>query len=267
MILTRHVAPTRARWALDGAALPDGLTLSTLLRMDREAMTGFLLAQTKGEPGGATLAPIEAGGEVWASGVTYRRSLVEREAESVAADVYARVYEAERPEIFFKALGTRVVGHDDPIRIRRDSAWNVPEPELVLIVNAHGEIVGYTAGNDVSSRSIEGENPLYLPQAKCYDGACALGPGIVLVEDPGAVPIALSIRRAGTVVFAGEANTAQMKRSYIELADFLVRETTFPHGVFLMTGTGIVPGADFTLRSGDEVTVTVGELTLRNGVA
>ncbi len=219
------------------------------------------------EAQGDLLPPIESTQEVWASGVTYRRSLVEREAESTVADVYARVYEAERPELFFKSTGTRVVGHGGTIRIRKDSAWNVPEPELTLVINAWGEIVGYTAGDDVSSRSIEGENPLYLPQAKCYDGACALGPGIVLTADPGEVPVSLSIVRNGTEAFAGQANTSQMKRAYGELVEYLCREMTFPEGVFLMTGTGIVPTQDFTLRSKDTVEINVGELTLRNDVA
>lgn len=143
----------------------------------------------------------------------------------------------------------------------------MPEPELVLVVNAYGEIVGYTAGNDVSSRSIEGENPLYLPQAKCYDGACALGPGIALTDDPGEVAIALSIMRGGREAFAGAANTGQMKRGYGELVEHLMREMSFPEGAFLMTGTGIVPGSDFTLQAADRVTITVGELTLTNDVA
>lgn len=266
MILTQHATSAGPRWALDGEALHEGFTLSAWLSLSGAAALTLLTKRGSAlrQP---FLPPIEGGQEVWASGVTYRRSLVEREAESVAADVYARVYEAERPEIFFKALGTRVAGHREPIRIRKDSAWNVPEPELVLVINSAGEIVGYTAGNDVSSRSIEGENPLYLPQAKCYDGACALGPGIVLVEDPGEQPIKLSILRDGREVFAGEANTSQMKRQYRELVEHLYREMTFPNGAFLMTGTGIVPTAEFTLQTGDEVSITVGELTLNNPVA
>lgn len=233
--------------------------------MRRDAMATLLKAD---EPiQGPLLPPIESGGEVWASGVTYRRSLVEREAESTVADVYATVYVAERPEIFFKSLGHRVVGHGDRIRIRRDSAWNVPEPELTLVINRHAEIVGYTAGNDVSSRSIEGENPLYLPQAKCYDGSCALGSGIVLTNNPGNVAIGLSIMRAGIEVYAGTIWTSEMKRECAELVEYLTREMTFPQGAFLMTGTGIVPGSDFTLQQDDSVTITVGELTLRNDVA
>jgi len=219
--------------------------------------------------GGEFLAPVEAHHEVWAAGVTYLRSRVEREAESTVADVYANVYVAERPEIFFKATGVRVVGPNAPIRIRRDSAWNVPEPELTLVINRYGEIVGYTAGNDVSSRSIEGENPLYLPQAKCYDGACAIGSEIILAsaDELRDIPIRLSIIRSGEVVFTGEANTNQMKRNFQELAEFLYREMSFPQGAFLMTGTGIVPTQDFTLLPGDLVRVTVGEVTLENEVA
>jgi 2-dehydro-3-deoxy-D-arabinonate dehydratase len=265
MTLTRHRHGNSARWAVDGRFLPDGLRLTDLLGQSPEARIATLRAAD--EPAtGALRAPIEDDQEVWASGVTYRRSLVEREAESTVADVYARVYEAERPELFFKSAGWRVVGDGEAIRVRRDSAWNVPEPELVLVVDARGAIVGYTAGDDVSSRSIEGENPLYLPQAKCYDGACALGPGIVLVDDPGEQAIALSIVRNGREAFGGAASTGQMKRSYSELVEPLFRETSFPRGAFLMTGTGIVPGSDFTLLTGDRVEVRVGGLTLRNHV-
>lgn len=227
---------------------------------------GVLEVRGKGTTGEA-LAPVEPSQEVWASGVTYLRSRVEREAESTVADVYAKVYEAERPEIFFKAIGWRVSGPGGEIRIRKDSEWNVPEPELTLVINRFGEIVGYTAGNDVSSRSIEGENPLYLPQAKCYDGSCALGPGIFLVDDPGDLAINLSIERGGEEVFLGDARTSQMKRGFTELAEYLTREMSFPNGVFLMTGTGIVPGDGFTLQVGDVVRVTVGELVLENEVA
>jgi 2-dehydro-3-deoxy-D-arabinonate dehydratase len=219
---------------------------------------------------GKVLAPVEPEQEVWAAGVTYLRSRMEREAESAtAADVYARVYDAERPELFFKAIGRRVVAPGEPIRIRRDSAWNVPEPELALVIDPSGAIVGYTAGNDVSSRSIEGENPLYLPQAKIYDGACALGPEIVWAsaEEMKALEIRLKIERGGEVVFSGESSVAQMKRDLTDLADYLTRELTFPHGVILMTGTGIVPTPDFTLKPGDVVSIVVGELTLTNPVS
>ena len=196
------------------------------------------------------------------------RSRVEREAESSVADVYAKVYNAARPEIFFKSVGWRTVRHEGLIRIRQDSNWNVPEPELTLVINKHLEIVGYTVGNDVSSRSIEGENPLYLPQAKTYDGSCAIGPSIVLAseEEMTNLPIHISILRDSVEVFKEDASTSQMKRPLIELAEYVGRETSFPRGVFLMTGTGIVPGQEFTLRHLDEVTITVGELTLVNTV-
>ena len=266
MILTRSATAEGTLWALDGQLLPPEIDFARIAATRRAALPD-LLRPSANRANGILRSPVEPGEEVWASGVTYRRSLVEREAESVASDVYGLVYEAERPELFFKALGSRTVGDGGTIRIRRDSAWNVPEPELVLVVNAHREIIGYTAGNDVSSRSIEGENPLYLPQAKCYDGACAVGPGIVLTDDPGRLEIRLRIVRGGSVAFAGGTSTDEMKRAYGELVEFLTREMAFPQGVFLMTGTGIVPGADFTLLSGDRVEITVGEITLTNHVA
>ena len=217
---------------------------------------------------GPLLAPCDEGHEVWASGVTYLRSRQERESESTVADVYSRVYEAERPEIFYKTAGWRVAGHGDAIRVRRDSSWNVPEPELTLVVNRFGEIVGYTAGNDVSSRSIEGENPLYLPQAKSYDGSCAIGPAIVLTDHSlSDIRISLEILRGGDRVFQDETSTAMMRRSMEELVSFLFREMSFPSGVFLMTGTGIVPPQPFTLLPGDEVNIHVGDLLLSNVVA
>lgn len=214
------------------------------------------------------LSPVEDGQEVWAAGVTYLRSRVEREAESTVSDVYAKVYDADRPELFFKSVGWRTVGHEQRVRIRRDSAWNVPEPELTLVINRHLEIVGYTVGNDVSSRSIEGENPLYLPQAKTYDGSCAIGPSIVLAseEEMTNLPIHISIFRDKQEVFAGDASTSQIKRSLGELVAFLGRESTFPHGVFLMTGTGIVPPHDYSMMLGDEVHIRIGELMLVNSV-
>jgi 2-dehydro-3-deoxy-D-arabinonate dehydratase len=214
------------------------------------------------------LAPLEAGHEVWAAGVTYLRSRQARETESSVKDIYARVYEAERPELFFKSTGWRVAGHGMPIRVRRDSRWNVPEPELTLAVNADGEIVAFCAGNDVSSRDIEGENPLYLPQAKVYRGSCAIGPGLVI--DDGAdirdLPIRLEVERAGCIVVTGETRTARMKRSAEELVACLAMELDFPRGVFLMTGTGIVPPSEFSLAAGDRVRVTAGPVTLENHV-
>jgi 2-dehydro-3-deoxy-D-arabinonate dehydratase len=205
---------------------------------------------------------------VWASGVTYLRSRDARKAESQVADVYERVYTAERPELFFKSAGWRVQGSGQPIRVRADSGWNVPEPELTLLINAHGEIVGYTAGNDMSSRDIEGANPLYLPQAKVYRGACALGPRLVLA--PAAeltdLPITLAVRRGDAEIFSGSTRTAQIRRGLDELAGYLTRELDFPHGVFLMTGTGIVPPDNVSLQAGDHVTVTVGAVRLENAV-
>ncbi len=200
--------------------------------------------------------------EVWAAGVTYFRSRDARIEESKAAgggDFYDRVYSAARPELFFKANGRKVVGPGAGVRIRRDATWSVPEPELTLFLDPRGEIAGYTIGNDMSSRDIEGENPLYLPQAKVYDGSCALGPCILLATRP--VPrttsIAISISRDGLEVFAGSTTLAELKREPKELAEFLFRENSFPHGVFLMTGTGVVPGDDFTLESMDVVRISI----------
>jgi 2-dehydro-3-deoxy-D-arabinonate dehydratase len=215
-------------------------------------------------------APIDLQ-EVWASGVTYLRSKVARMEESetqAGGDFYDRVYEAERPELFFKAMPGRVVGPGEPIRIRADSSWNVPEPELALVLSASGSIVGHTIGNDVSSRSIEGENPLYLPQAKVYDGSCALGPVIRLNDGQQKDwAIQLTIARDDTLVFSGETSTAQMRRTQAELAAYLFRELKFSSGAFLLTGTGIVPPDDFTLRSGDLVSITIDGIgTLENRV-
>lgn len=206
-------------------------------------------------------APIQ-NQEVWASGVTYLRSKVGRQEESKdsgGADFYARVYEAERPELFFKATPGRVVAPGGKVRIRKDSTWDVPEPELTLCMSSKGKIIGYTIGNDMSSRSIEGENPLYLPQAKTYDGCAALGPCIYVTKEPlpSTTNIQLEISRGGKVVFEGNINISQIKRTFQELAGFLYRECSFPYGSFLMTGTGIVPGSDFTLQKGDQVSITI----------
>ena len=270
MFLTRHYTPDGPAWALDGRLLPNGLTLSTLLSTDVAALRRVLEALTLGEPAeGPVLAPLDPAQEVWAAGVTYLRSRTAREQESQTADVYARVYNAERPEIFFKAAGWRVVGPNAPIRVRGDSGWNVPEPEMTLVINRFGEIVGFCAGNDVSSRAIEGENPLYLPQAKVYDGSCALGPGIELAPADALrdLPIHLSIARGGTQAFVGDTRTSQMARTLEELVACLMMELAFPRGVFLMTGTGIIPPEDFSLLPGDLVRVSVAEHTLENPVA
>ncbi len=200
--------------------------------------------------------------EIWASGVTYLRSREARMEEANQAggsDFYARVYDAERPELFFKATAYRTVGSGQPVRLRQDSQWNVPEPELTLFMASSGRIVGYTVGNDMSSRDIEGENPLYLPQAKTYDGSAAIGPGLYVPAEPISLDtrIQLVIRRAQQTVFDGSISLRQMKRSLTELAAYLFRECTFPAGAFLMTGTGIVPPNDFTLQSGDEIRITI----------
>ena len=270
MILTRHVRGDEIRWGINGSMLPPDTSLGGLLSKPKTDMMAYLGQHWPAQyPGGQIVAPIDDHQEVWASGVTYLRSRVERESESTVADVYAKVYEAERPELFFKALGWRCVGDKGDIRIRRDSDWNVPEPELTLVINSGGEIVGYTAGNDVSSRSIEGENPLYLPQAKSYDGSCALGPGIVLAtaEEMAGTKITLQIDRDAHPVFEGDTDISQMKRSLGELAGFLFREMSFPQGVLLLTGTGIVPSHPMTLEIDDLVQVAVGDLVLTNKVA
>lgn len=217
-------------------------------------------------------APMQ-GQELWASGVTYERSRQGRQEESQksgGADFYARVYEAERPELFFKATRHRVVGHGGDVRIRADSEWDVPEPELVLMITRSGKIIGYSIGNDMSSRSIEGENPLYLPQAKCYDGCAALGPCVYLTDRPlpSDTRIELSIRRDGNVAFSGDVEISRIRRKFEDLAAYLYRECSFPNGALLMTGTGIVPGSDFTLQRGDEIIITIDCIgTLFNRVA
>ena len=206
------------------------------------------------------LAPVDEQ-EVWAAGVTYRRSQVARMEESEgAASFYDQVYAAERPELFFKATPHRVSGPGQGVRIRRDAEWNVPEPELALVVNSRLELVGFTIGNDMSSRDIEGENPLYLPQAKLYDACCGLGPWVTLaaaMPAPAAIEISLVIERAGREVFRGSTNVGQMARSFADLIGWLARDNSFPRGVILLTGTGVVPGDDFTLSAGDLVKISI----------
>ncbi len=269
MYLTRHQTSTGPRWAADGVFLAPAVTLGVLLSLPVDALAPTLAAAVTAEPAqGDLLAPVDERQEVWAAGVTYLRSRQARQAESQVGDVYQRVYDAERPELFFKGAGWRVQGHGQPIHVRADSRWNVPEPELVVVANRLGQIVGYSAGNDMSSRDIEGENPLYLPQAKVYDRSCALGPGILLAPPDHLrdLPIGLSIARGGAAVFVGSARTSQMKRRIEDLVAYLQRELTFPSGVLLMTGTCIVPPDTFSLAPGDVVTVTVGALTLQNMV-
>lgn len=243
-----------------------------------EDLHGFLLSLVaQGKPCevdelSSLEAPIEHQ-EVWASGVTYYRSRSARIEESKDAgggDFYDRVYSAERPELFFKAVAHKVAGPNSEVRIRGDAKWSVPEPELTLAVNPRGEIVGYTIGNDMSSRDIEGANPLYLPQAKVYDRSCALGPGILIQKEPmpASTQIALEILRAGSAQFSAQISLSEMKRDPKTLVDYLYRDQSFPHGCFLLTGTGIVPPDSFTLKSGDEIRIVISGIgTLVNSVA
>ena len=218
------------------------------------------------------LAPIE-NQEIWAAGVTYLRSMHARMEESKdngGGTFYDKVYDAERPEIFFKAIAQRTVGQHGLVRIRKDSTWDVPEPELTLFITSAGNIVGYTIGNDMSSRSIEGENPLYLPQAKMYEGCAALGPCIYVPQKPidPESRIEILIERAGSTMFNESITISQMKRQHTELVGFLYKECLFPFGCFLMTGTGIVPPNSFTLQSGDSISITIQHIgTLINTVA
>ena len=209
--------------------------------------------------------------EVWAAGVTYKRSRTARMEESAtAASCYDRVYASPRPELFFKASPHRVAGPGQPLRIRRDSDWNVPEPELTLVLNGRGKLVGFTIGNDMSSRDIEGDNPLYLPQAKVYNQCCGLGPWITLpigMPQPNEIGIALSIQRGDKIEFAGQTSVGQMARSFDNLIGWLMRDNSFPHGAFLLTGTGIVPDSSFTLQPGDVVSITIDGIgTLTNPI-
>lgn len=218
------------------------------------------------------LAPIGSQ-EVWAAGVTYYRSRgarMEESKDSGGGSFYDRVYSAERPELFFKSTPSRTIGHGGQVRIRTDAQWSVPEPELTLLISPAGKIVGYTIGNDMSSRDIEGENPLYLPQAKVYNGSCALGPSVLLSPDPlpPETEIALEILRAGRIEFSGAVALTELKRPLESLVEYLFRDNTFPHGCYLMTGTGIVPPASFTLEHGDTIRITIEPIgTLENQVA
>ena len=236
----------------------------------REDLEAFLAALIEKLPaltenpiadGVSLCAPIGSQ-EVWAAGVTYYRSRDARMEESKAAgggSFYDRVYSAERPELFFKATAHRVVGHGGKVAIRGDAAWSVPEPELTLLVSPSGKILGYTIGNDMSARDIEGENPLYLPQAKVYQRSCALGPGILVSSEPLApsAAIQMSILRAGQEAAGGSTTLASLKRDPATLVQYLYRENVFPQGCFLLTGTGIVPPDSFTLRHGDEIRISI----------
>jgi 2-dehydro-3-deoxy-D-arabinonate dehydratase len=250
------------------AIAPSDMTLDAILGGGGPTVEDAIAASTDAIPSTpSVVAPAESQ-EIWAAGVTYRRSRDARIEEALEASPYDRVYEAERPELFLKAPGWRAVGPDAPIGVRRDSEWDVPEPELALVVDASATIVGYTIGNDVSSRIIEGANTLYLPQAKTYDGSCALGPAIVPTSS--AAPpfrIRLQVERDGQVVADGSTSTSEMVRSFHDLVDHLSRALTLPSGAVLLTGTGIVPDPPFTLLPGDRVLVAIDGLgTLANPV-
>jgi 2-dehydro-3-deoxy-D-arabinonate dehydratase len=240
---------------------------------DPAGLAKFLVDQTAHPvplPQVTFLAPIDQQ-EVWAAGVTYKRSQIARMEESESgASHYDKVYSAPRPELFFKGTASRVSGPGEPVRVRADSQWSVPEPEFTLVLNPAMQIVGYTIGNDMSARDIEGENPLYLPQAKVYRQCCGLGPAILLATQPldlAATKIVLTIVRGGREVFHGETSLGQLNRKLPELADWLARENEFPTGAFLLTGTGIIPPDDFTLENGDSVAIEVAGIgTLVNPV-
>lgn len=246
---------------------------------NRSNLSGYLAKaikkskRVKFDPATAPLLPPIGSQEVWAAGVTYYRSRDARMEESKAAgggDFYARVYEADRPELFFKSTPHRLAGPGKNVRIRKDSKWNVPEPELAAAVNSSGQIIGWTICNDMSSRDIEGENPLYLPQAKVYNQSCALGPCLLVggAMPPPSTEIRIDIRRKGTSAFAGQTALDRLKRSPESLVEWLRRDNSFPVGCFLSTGTGIVPADSFTLQAGDEILITIDPIgTLRNTVA
>jgi 2-dehydro-3-deoxy-D-arabinonate dehydratase len=258
-----------ARFTPPAARLPELLRLP--LDEFRTVIQRTVAQSTPAEQGTMLLAPVDGLMEVWAAGVTYQRSEEARMEESGTPDVYSMVYRAERPEIFLKATPRRVVGPGGTVVVRSDSTWDVPEPELAIVVNAHAEIVGYTIGDDVSSRSIEGENPLYLPQAKLYNGAFAVGPGITPaweVPDPYDLAIWMAIERGGAVVWEGETRTSGLKRRLEELVSYLFREDDFPDGAIISTGTALVPDSPFTLEDGDTVEIAIDQLgTLRTTVA
>ncbi|WP_345763105.1 fumarylacetoacetate hydrolase family protein [Diaminobutyricibacter sp. McL0608] len=269
--LARVEANGRTQWAVrrGDEYSPLGMTLSELLRLPPADARRTVEEATGGGLRPATvLSPVDPGQEVWAAGVTYLRSRDGRIEESTDGTPYDRVYEAERPELFFKSTGARVIGPGGQVGVRADSAWNVPEPELGIVLDSGGGLFGYVPGNDVSSRSIEGENLLYLPQAKVYTAACALGPEVVpawLARAPFA--ISLEVRRDGELRFGGTASTEQLARRLDDLANWLYSCLDFPDGVIMLTGTGIVPEADFTLLAGDEVAVDIaGVGRLENGV-
>lgn len=245
-LLTSHLGP------LEAAVAAAGVSSDSLGRYDD---------LTKIEPGSDVLrlvAPVVPA-EVWAAGVTYERSRDARVHESSEKDIYERVYEAERPELFFKSTGARIMGPGAPVGLRADSEWQIPEPEIALVLDGAGEVVGYTLGNDMSSRDIEGQNPLYLGQAKIFAGSCAIGPSVVstkAVEDPYSLEIEMHIVRAGQTIFTGSTSTARLRKRFDVLAAYLQRDNWIAPGTVLLTGTGIVPPDDFTLQPGDVVEIS-----------
>lgn len=243
----------------DGHRLVPVSSMAELLRLRSSELRALLEGDLAPAEPGTAAAPIDGRTEVWASGVTYLRSRTARMGESADPDIYDRVYAAERPELFFKSAAWRVVTDGEPVAIREDSGWDVPEPELAVVANRYGEIVGYGVCNDLSSRSLEGENPLYLPQAKVFAGACALGPVIrpAWEVDATALEIRLRIERDGAAVVDESVSTGSIARPLTDLVDYLFRAENFPDGAWLSTGTGIVPPDEFTLRVGDRVTIEV----------
>jgi 2-dehydro-3-deoxy-D-arabinonate dehydratase len=269
--LVRLEIDGQPRWAVrtEAGDAPLRVGLAELLRLSLpEARASVESAGAATDVGGTLLPPVDTQ-EVWGAGVTYERSRDGRIEESTDGGIYDRIYEARRPELFLKATAQRVVGDGGAVGVRADSPWNAPEPELGLVLNAAGEIFGYLVGNDVSSRSIEGENPLYLPQAKVYDRSCALGQGIVPVWAAPAPPfdIACRVQRGNEVAFQGSTSTASITRRFEDLANWLLAALAFPDGVVLLTGTGIVPDESFNLRAGDVVTIDIAGIgTLTNPV-
>ncbi|HKB90434.1 MAG TPA: fumarylacetoacetate hydrolase family protein [Opitutaceae bacterium] len=271
-----YVTSTRLIVEFDGQAraLSKSFTIDDLFveHEPEKRLKAELRRSTKIQAMPKSLAPLRSQ-EVWAAGVTYLRTRAARIAdskESGGSSFYDRIYRADRPELFFKATPHRVVATGDSVRIRRDSQWTVPEPELTLAINAHGRVFGYTIGNDVSSRDIEAANPLYLPQSKIYQGSASLGPCLWVTSKPldPSAQILMDIRRRKKVVFSGQTSVDQIKRTFSELSQFLYRDNVFPFGCYLMTGTGIVPPDNFSLKSGDEIFITIPPIgTLVNGVS
>jgi len=268
--LTGYGAPGNVRLALQKGDTLYSLQDHSSLTLDA-LLTHFPASELIGQLAARIKDPLPANTEttlkgllnqqpIWAAGVTYKTSEEARERESDNSTVYTRVYAAERPEVFWKAMGYEAVSSGDPVGIRYDATWSVPEPELTVVFNARGEVIGFTIGNDMSSRDIEGENPLYLPQAKVYDDSCALGPRIWLFPNADRWPetdIRIRIERGGAAVFSGATTTGRLNRTLPQLSDFLTRCKQFPSGVLLMTGTGVVPPDDFSLQAGDVVRIRI----------